>query len=862
VGNARDIAPPPLFRRHARRPRLTALLDGATAQSIMLTAPAGYGKTTLAREWLQGVQDTAWYRATPASADVGAFSAGLAEAVGPVVPGAGERVRQRLRVGDATERLARPLAELLAEDLEAWPAGGMVVLDDYHLLAESAPVEDFLDWLLTLAPIRVLVTTRRRPGWATARRFLYGEAFEIGRDQLAMTNEEATRVLEGRSTEAVRALVRQAEGWPAVIGLAALSADLAFPQEQASESLYRYFAEEVLRAEPPEVQRLMLTAAVPSAITVRLAEEVLGLDDPEPLLIRLRDEDLLHEIPGGELVFHPLIHDFLRRRFEADDPETLASLRRKVVDDARAQARWEEAFDLSLQAGRQAEAAEIVGCAARSLLARGQGETVEKWLGACGAAGVTVPGAALARAELLIRKGEMSAAAALARDTVGRLTEDHADYAWACNATGRALHFTSQEEAAAELFQAARFSATTDVDRKEALWGLVLAATEVAPDSMSQYLAELASCYSDDIDVRFRLAVGHALAGELDCSLAGTWARFEALLPSIHHSADPLAASTFLASAASVAVLRGQYATGRALANQALRLCTELRVDFAVGACHIYRAAAEIGLRQFSNARRSLRTFFRTGTWRDNPYFHLEALTLRARLLASEGALDEAIATQAELPPTLQYSRPLGAYLGTLSIIQAAAGRTSEARLTAESARHQPNGVERKFCSDLGDAISEGVDGHREVFEARIRETVAQCGDADYADGLVLSYRLYPELLNAVRTDHQALVVAQAALVRSRDFAIARRTGTQIHTTADDEPFGLLTAREREVLGLILEGLTNAEIANRLVISASTAKVHVRHILEKLGVRNRLQAALRAQELMGTVAESAEPGER
>ena len=235
----------------------------------MLTAPAGYGKTTLAREWLQGREDTAWYRATPASADVGAFSAGLADAVDSIVPGAGDRVQQRLRVGDATDRLARPLAELLAEDLEAWPAGGIVVLDDYHLLAESAPVEDFLDWLLMLAPIRVLVTTRRRPGWATARRFLYGEAFEIARDRLAMTDEEAARVLEGRSTDAVRALVRHAEGWPAVIGLAALSADLAFPEEQASESLYRYFAEEVLRAEPPEVQRLMLAAAVPSAITVR-----------------------------------------------------------------------------------------------------------------------------------------------------------------------------------------------------------------------------------------------------------------------------------------------------------------------------------------------------------------------------------------------------------------------------------------------------------------------------------------------------------------------------------------------------------------------------------------------------------------
>ena len=847
--DARDNVHRPLFRRHVRRPRLTVLLDEATAQSIILTAPAGYGKTTLAREWLQGREHAAWYRATPASADVGAFSAGLAEAVGPVVPGAGERVRQRLRVGDATERLARPLAELLAEDLEAWPADGIIVLDDYHLMAESAPVETFLDWLLMLAPIRVLVTTRRRPRWATARRFLYDEAYEIGRDQLAMTEEEATRVLEGRSTEAVHALVRQADGWPAVIGLAALSAELAFPKEQASDSLYRYFAEEVLRAEPATVQRLMLAAAVPSSITVRLAEDVLGFDDPEPVLLRLRDEGLLHEIPTGELVFHPLIQDFLRRRLEADDPERLAALRRLVVDDARTHARWEEAFDLSLQAGRPDEAAEIVGCSARSLLAHGQGETLEKWLAACGAAGVTVPGAALARAELLIRKGEMSAAGAVARDTASRLTPDHPDYAWACNATGRALYFTSQEEEAFKAFEAGRQAGKTDEDIKEALWGLVLAAAEVAPDRLGEHLGELASAYSNDIDVRLRLAVGHALADDLSSSLSGTWDRFEALLPGVRHSNDPLAASTFLASASSVAVLRGEYLTARKLAEQAVGLCTELRVDFALGACHIYKAAAEIGLRQFASGRRSLQTFSRRASWRDDPYFHLEALTVRARLLASQGALEEAIATKADVPPELEASRPLGAFYGTLSMITAAVGRTTEARLLAERARAQPSGVERSLCSDLGETIADEVDGVG-GFEERIVAVANKCREADYIDGLVLAVRVFPKALETLAKDPHGLSVARAALVRSRDFAIAKRFGIELKGSPDKDQFDMLTAREREVLGLLLEGLTNAEIASRLYITESTAKVHVRHILEKLGVRSRLQAVIRAQELV------------
>jgi LuxR family maltose regulon positive regulatory protein len=228
----------PLFSRHAPRPRLTGLLDESTSQTIVVTAPPGYGKTTLAREWFQGRDDVVWYRATSSSADIAAFSAGIADVVAPLVAGAGERLRQRLLVGDSPERAARPLAELLAEDLANWPSDAWLVVDDYHLVADSAPVEDFVDWLLTLAPrLRMLVTTRRRPRWASARRILYGEITEIGREELAMTHEEATRVLGNRSSDAVRALVTQAEGWPALLGLAALSDSAEIPTERMSEAL-------------------------------------------------------------------------------------------------------------------------------------------------------------------------------------------------------------------------------------------------------------------------------------------------------------------------------------------------------------------------------------------------------------------------------------------------------------------------------------------------------------------------------------------------------------------------------------------------------------------------------------------------
>src|SRR5262249_34033871 len=64
-------------RRIIKRPRLTNTLDESGARIILLVAPAGYGKTTLAREWLEDKR-AAWYRGSLASADVAALAVGIA----------------------------------------------------------------------------------------------------------------------------------------------------------------------------------------------------------------------------------------------------------------------------------------------------------------------------------------------------------------------------------------------------------------------------------------------------------------------------------------------------------------------------------------------------------------------------------------------------------------------------------------------------------------------------------------------------------------------------------------------------------------------------------------------------------------
>ncbi len=118
------------------------------------------------------------------------------------------------------------------------------------------------------------------------------------------------------------------------------------------------------------------------------------------------------------------------------------------------------------------------------------------------------------------------------------------------------------------------------------------------------------------------------------------------------------------------------------------------------------------------------------------------------------------------------------------------------------------------------------------------------------ASGYLLKDVTRDELVRGVRTvaSGEALLAPAATRALIADFVRRDRAAGGAARPATD-PLAALTAREREVFGLVAAGRTNAEIAGDLWIGVETVKTHVSRILAKLGLRDRVQIVVLAHQL-------------
>jgi len=829
--------------RLIERPRLLEKLDDSKARVIALIAPAGFGKTTLARQWTSSRDTTAaWYSVGSEGFDVAAVAARIAAVVSTVVSGAGERMLTRLSVSTDPEAEAVLLAELLSKEIAAWPANTRLVIDDYQALSVSRACERFIGTLVRETPLRLLITSRKRPSWASSRLRLYGELFEITRAELEMTPREAGEVLAPVADDAQRAqLAELCHGWPAVLGLAARLGGASVPKTVLLPGLYDFFAEELFHNASPDLQRFLCQISAAPCLTRDLLDRVGGASALE-LAVAAEQRGFFHSTSAlGGPSLHPLLRDFLEHRL-SQRPDRVALID-DLVEALLASDRWDDVWQVIQDCDRPDLLPSLIERSLPTLLDGSRLPALASWTEFGRAQNTVSPILDLAEAEIAFLTGEHAKAYALALQATQQFDES-SSLRWRAHAiAARSAHFSDHLEAGITQARTARTLAPDRRAVQHCLWTEFLCSYELENESCQAVLKELEAYQDGRLESAVRVAIGKYLLATLVDSDISNRVEFDHLFPLLDR-VHPQIRASFIGNYCDHLTQLARYSEAEKLLVDTCTLLNEAKLLLALPPISCARAANAIGLRRYRHAELLLDAA-EQATCSSHGSIPTQARALREIV----GLLK--IDSVSPLVPT-KIDRTASAYARGFSyavdaLKWACRGDVETALLYACLADNSTRSTESRTLTTFARVIvavkSDSAESIPLLFDA-----VRFAAERQRWNQFVWAYRAYPDLLTLAAFEPTLALTIKPVLLLARDEKLATRHGigledsTRAEPTSDDR----LTPREREVLKLVADGLSNKEVAGRLFISEVTVKVHLRHIYEKLGVRNRMEAALHA----------------
>lgn len=875
------------------RPRLYERLDeGARRELTVVSAPAGFGKTTLLAEWSRRSElPVAWVSLDERDNDPVRFFSYLIAALGTIHEGFGEATRAFLESLRSAEEL-EPVLTALSNEILDLPHDFVLVLDDYHAIT-AQQIHDALAFLLDPSPppMRVIVAGRASPPLPLPRLRARGRLTELGAPDLRFTLEEAADFLDrtmglSLAGERIATLEESTEGWIAGLQLAAHA--LRGREDDASveafagsaRHVFDYLADEVLSCQPDDIREFLLKTSIVETLSGPLCEALTDAGDGQEMLERLEGSNLFL-VPldeGGRYYrYHHLFAAFLRERLQREHPGAVRDLHRRA-------GRWYEKDGCLISAVEHFLAAEDFDRAA-DLIEEETGvrrryvdaSLLLRWLGMLPDGLVRRrPQLCLLWAWALVHSGELE-------DTERRLRDAEAAFRLGGGASEKELSDEERTMLGEICIIRARMAAmhedaalTTELSNR---------ALDLLPQNELHLRGDVA------------LDLGHAY-----CSVG-----------------DLAAASEAFARAA---------ATGRAADD----LRTAL---FAVR----YQASLEISQGRLRAAEELLLDGQRLAESRAEGVPAVAGIihTGMGWLLYERGELDEA---QRLLETGIEHGRQSGeakilvyGYVNLARVLMARGDAEGAHSLIREAGRLTPKwpliwASQARFYLAQGDVRSaarwvreygstEDYLNYPRHFE-RITMARVLLGQGKIDDALVLLNRLLEDAGTEGRTAHEIELLALLALASERRDATQEALDYLKHaltlaepegfvrlfvdegapmaallerlirkprndgTSPDGGPVGYagtllehfaleaslhsdsgdggsrtrrmpglepLSEREVEVLELVAAGRSNAEIARELYLSVGTVKAHVHHIFGKLLVRNRSQAVARAREL-------------
>lgn len=859
---------------------------------MLVSAPAGFGKSSLAVEFCQSLPahwQSLWLGLSPRDSDPGRFLERLLEGLQDYFPQLGSRALGLLKMRQrhqpfAFEEWLDGLLDELAQHLDpATPL--LLVLDDYHL-AQGPVLDRCLQFFLNHLPegLLVMVTSRQRPDWHLARLRLSRQLLELHEQDLRLTHDEALTLLDRHSTslrgEALENLIQRSEGWVAGLRFWLLAAseagsEAALPQAlNGGEGLIRdYLLEEVIDCLPIEVQSFLYDTAPQERFCSELCDAVREAHDSAEIL-RFLQAHQVFLVPldehGHWYRYHHLFSDLLRSRPVAQAMVPTGTLHLRACRWFNAQGLLDEAVEQALRAGHLDVAANLVqNLSEEQLLAEQNVGMLLRWK-------MDLPDSLLISTPRLIVLYSWALGLACQLDAAEELSSHLSRFLPAPSAT-------AQKSMLAQWLALSGIIARGRGHRELTLKYCSEALESLPAKRYGQRLmclSTLSNLAIADGDLwrarglnRESLELAQRVGNPLFEALAHydrarvLQARGEILrsLDEVHQGLERLrglSPQRLYAVRARLTLYEGfllamrlqpQLARVRLLAGLSeARACRDISV--LIGHCVIARLDGASG--EFAKAFAELAEAERLmHIWDVPPIYYLAMITLvKCELWLAQGRTDLAEAWLARLgqtytgeraaaPPEFHPQLPLHVELqqALLDVIQGQP-MLAEGRLNVLHENGQQTGRQLLSVMALTQKVALLLASGR---EAEARKALNQALEA--AAGGVLQ-------------PFEALVKGHVDWLRGQLLTSPTLAGQQLlqhfppaapRPAVESSTTEQLSSRELAVLRLIAQGCSNQEISEQLFISLHTVKTHASHINSKLGVERRTQAVARAKRVGG-----------
>ncbi len=377
------------------RPRLQKLLgDSAINKTVLVSAAAGYGKTSAIIDWTKVRQEPfAWISLDETDNDPMRFFGYLREALRRILPNLGET--EEYLSSYPTLPIATTLNSLL-NALADTRQSLFIVLDDYHII-ESPEIHEMMTYFIHHAAvgINVIISTRQDPPLPLDRWRVQGELLEVRQKDLCFSREDVSILLNQMmkldlSNSDIAALTRKTEGWIAGLQIAAL-----FLEEREDRSgsisgftgshshIMNYLMEEVILRQPESIRSFLQETSILDELSESLCNRVTGRTDSRELLERLSvSNQFISQLDDRQQAFryHHLFGDVLKSLLNRQHPETVSELHHRASQWYEENKLLDEAIRHAFKGGDQVRAIGLIEIYSTTALEKGERKTFRNWL--------------------------------------------------------------------------------------------------------------------------------------------------------------------------------------------------------------------------------------------------------------------------------------------------------------------------------------------------------------------------------------------------------------------------------------------------------------------------------------------------